>query len=69
MNLDIRQAVISNLENSNPNDIMLTINDSISKEDKVLPGLGVLLEVFWKGATIDEKNHICNAIANNLKGN
>jgi len=67
MNLDIRQAVISNLENSNPNDIMLTINDSISKEDKVLPGLGVLLELFWRGASTEEKNHLCNCIANNLK--
>lgn len=67
MNLDIRQAVISNLNNSNPEDIMSTINDSISKEEKVLPGLGVLLEVFWKGASMDDKNYICNTIANNLK--
>ena len=67
MSLDIRKAVINNLNNSNPEDIMSTINDSISKEEKVLPGLGVLLEVFWKGASIDDKNYLCNLISNNLK--
>lgn len=67
MDLDIRRAVLSNLSNSNANDIMSTINDSIAKEEKVLPGLGVLFEVFWKGASVEDKNFICNTIANNLK--
>jgi len=67
MDLDIRQAVLSNLGNSSAEDIMTTINDSISKEDKVLPGLGVLFEVFWSRASTEDKNFICNTIANNLK--
>lgn len=67
MDLDIRRAVISNLNNSTPDDIMSTINDSIAKEEKVLPGLGVLLEVFWRSASQDDKNYVCNTIANNLK--
>jgi len=67
MDLDIRQAVLNNLGSSTPEDIMTTINNSISKEDKVLPGLGVLFEVFWKGASTEDKNFICNTIANTLK--
>lgn len=67
MNLDIRQAVLANLTNSSAEDIMSTINDSVSKEDKVLPGLGVLFEAFWKGASADDKSYICEAIAKNIK--
>lgn len=67
MNLDLRQAVLSNLSNSSTEDIMSTINDSIAKEEKVLPGLGVLLEVFWKSASTEDKTYICTTIANNLK--
>ena len=67
MNIDIRQAVISNLTNSSADDISAMINDSINKEEKVLPGLGVLLETFWKNASTEDRTYISNTIANNLK--
>jgi small acid-soluble spore protein I (minor) len=67
MDLDIRKAVLSNLQGSSADEVMATINDSIAKEEKVLPGLGVLFEVFWRGASAEDKNFICNTIANNLK--
>lgn len=67
MNIDIRQAVLANLQNSSSEDIYNTINDSISKEEKVLPGLGVLLETFWRSASAEDKNYLCGIIANNLK--
>lgn len=68
MDINIRQAVINNLSNSSKDDIMATINDSVSTtEEKVLPGLGVLLEVFWKKASSDDKNYLAETIANNLK--
>lgn len=67
MDIDLRQAVLANLQNSSSEDIFQTINDSISKEEKVLPGLGVLLETFWRGASTEDKNYLCGVIANNLK--
>lgn len=68
MNIDIRQAVINNLVNASANDVMATINDSMSiTEEAVLPGLGVLFEVYWRHAQENEKSQIVNTISNNLK--
>jgi len=67
MNIDIRQAVINNLINSTPQDILNTINDSLNQEEKVLPGLGVLMEKFWQNASAEDKNYVCGVIANSLK--
>ena len=48
MNIDIRQAVKNNLNNSSFEDVKSTIVDAMNiKEEKVLPGLGALFEV-WK---------------------
>jgi small acid-soluble spore protein I (minor) len=68
MNLDIRQAVKANLVNANGNDILSTINDSMTiKEESVLPGLGVMFEVYWRNLDEPTKTQIANSIANNLK--
>lgn len=68
MNLDIRKAVLNNLINASQHDVLSTINDAITTtEEKVLPGLGVLLEVYWKAASMDDKNRICELIASQLK--
>ena len=49
-------------------DILNTINDAMSvSEEKVLPGLGVLFEVYWQTASDEEKNRIAMSIANNMK--
>lgn len=68
MNLDIRQAVKRNLVNASNIDILNTINDAMTvSEEKVLPRLGVLFEVYWQTASDEEKNRIAMSIANNMK--
>ncbi len=63
MNIDIRQAVLSNLNNSTYDTIEATILDAVStREDKTLPGLGVLFEVLWNSASSQEKTTIINNI-------
>lgn len=48
MDLDIRRAVLHNLSGNNKEQLQETIVDAIRNgEEKMLPGLGVLMEVIW----------------------
>jgi len=68
MNLDIRKAVLSNLNNATDDDVRSTITDAMTiSEEKVLPGLGVLFEVYWRNATEDDKNRVISTIASHVK--
>lgn len=68
MNFDIRQAVKATLKQSTDADILSTINDAVSAPDeKVLPGLGVMFEIYWKNCSPNEKSTIAVKIANDLK--
>ncbi|WP_010630397.1 small acid-soluble spore protein SspI [Sporolactobacillus vineae] len=51
MDLDIRRAVLQNLKGNNKEQLQETIVDAITNgEEKMLPGLGVLMEVIWNKA-------------------
>ena len=66
MNIDIRQAVKNNLNNSSFEDVN-TIVDAINiREEKVLPGLGALFEIYWNSVGEDERNHIVQTITSNI---
>ena len=61
--VNIRKAVISNLNNSSFDDVMATITDAVSiDEENVLPGLGVIFEVLWKKCDSSKKNWIVQEI-------
>ena len=67
MNLDIRENIINKIKNDNVEDIISTINESIITEDElVLPGLGVMIELFWNDLEEKEKFHIAEIIKKNL---
>lgn len=68
MDLDIRKAVLSNLNNANIDDVRNTINDAMGiKEEKVLPGLGVLFETYWNHSSEEDKSKVVQVIANAMK--
>jgi small acid-soluble spore protein I (minor) len=63
MNINLRKAVLNNLNNASFDNIKATIEDAISiDEEKALPGLGVMFEVLWKKASPDLKKTIINNI-------
>lgn len=63
MDLDIRRNVISNFKNDNKDEIIETINTATtSKDELVLPGLGVLLELVWSDLEIKEKDNFANIL-------
>ncbi len=67
MNLDIRKNIIEKIKNDNEEQIVSTINESVITNDElVLPGLGVLLELFWNKLSDSEKMNIANIIKNSI---
>ena len=67
MNINIRENVIEKIKNDNEEDLIAMINDSVITNDEiVLPGLGVMLEIFWNDLNDDEKLRIANIIKNNI---
>lgn len=67
MNIDLRQAVIANLNNANHDMVESTILDAISSgEEKTLPGLGVLFELLWSASDDTEKNRLVDTISQQL---
>jgi small acid-soluble spore protein I (minor) len=69
MNFDIRGAVIRNLSGMNSQELENLVNDSIQqREEKFLPGLGVLFEVIWKNSSETEKDHMIQTLQNSLPG-
>ena len=54
MNIDIRKYIINNFKGNSKKEIEEAITDSInSKEEELLPGLGVLFEIAWNSSLKD----------------
>ena len=67
MDLDIRKNVISKIKNDNEKSIIAMINESVITNDElVLPGLGVMMELFWNNLNENEEMNIANIIKNNI---
>ena len=67
MSLDIRENVISKIKNDSESDIVSMINESVITNDElVLPGLGVMIELFWNELSDKEKSRIASIIKNNI---
>lgn len=66
MDLDIRRHVIDNLKDDK-NSILDTIEESVTINDEmVLPGLGVILELFWNELSKNDKDKIVNIIKDKI---
>ena len=68
MNIDIIKSVIEKIKNDDVDSLISTINESVSSNNElVLPGLGVMLELFWDGLNGQEKMSIASIIKNKIK--
>lgn len=66
-NLDLRSAILVKMNGSSPQDIKETINDAIqSKEEKILPGLGVLFEILWQNSSSSMQEEMLQTMAKHL---
>ncbi|MFS0787441.1 small acid-soluble spore protein SspI [Shouchella sp. 1P09AA] len=67
MGFNLRGAIMSNIQGSSQEDVEATILDAIqSGEEKMLPGLGVLFEVYWQQADESTKDQLCAEISKGL---
>lgn len=67
MNIDLRQAVYNNMKGADSQTVTSTIVDAIQVgEEKLLPGLGVLFEVFWNNISPEEKDKVVQVISSKL---
>ncbi|WP_047985044.1 small acid-soluble spore protein SspI [Ornithinibacillus californiensis] len=68
MNLNLRNAILSNISNNDQNQLEATIVDAIqSGEEKMLPGLGVLFELIWNQSDDQEKQEMIEALEQGVK--
>ncbi|MBM7648871.1 small acid-soluble spore protein I (minor) [Bacillus ectoiniformans] len=68
MNFNLRQAVLNNITGHSSNQLEQTIVDAIERgEEKMLPGLGVLFEVYWQHADENEKLQMLETLEEGLK--
>ncbi|MGF2617327.1 small acid-soluble spore protein SspI [Rossellomorea vietnamensis] len=69
MGLNLRNAIIHNVSGNDQDQLKETIVDAIQGgEEKTLPGLGVLMEVFWNTADPEEQKMLLETIEEGLKG-
>ncbi|MFG6119035.1 MULTISPECIES: small acid-soluble spore protein SspI [Thalassobacillus] len=63
MDLNLREAILSNIAGNNREQLEATIVDAIQKgEEKMLPGLGVLFELIWQESSESEKEEMLEAL-------
>ena len=63
MDLNLRHAIKSNINGNDADQLQATIVDAIqSGEEKMLPGLGVLFELYWNQASEEEKQTILKGL-------
>lgn len=68
MDLNLRKAILDNIETNDQEQLQATIVDAIQNgEEKMLPGLGVLFELIWKQSDKDERLEMIDALEQGVK--
>lgn len=66
MGVNIREYIVNNFKDSSKDEIRESIIESInSKDEVILPGMGVLFEILWENADFQDK--IIDTIFDNIK--
>lgn len=67
MNVNIREYIKNNFKNSTSSEIEDSIKSSIdSKDEVVLPGLGVFFEILWEHSDQKTKENLLEILQNNI---
>lgn len=68
LNLNLRNAILDNISGNNQEQLEATIQDAIqSGEEKMLPGLGVLFELYWENANEQDKKEVLETLENHVQ--
>ncbi|MFC7061577.1 small acid-soluble spore protein SspI [Halobacillus seohaensis] len=67
MNLNLRQAILSNVTGHNADQLQATIDDALQQgEEKMLPGLGVFFEKLWQESNEQDRQEILSTLEKSL---
>lgn len=67
MNIDIRKSIKKNFKGASSDEIKTSIDSSIkSKDEVILPGLGVFFEVLWNNCDENDQVFILNTLEKSL---
>ncbi|QKS72005.1 small acid-soluble spore protein SspI [Paenalkalicoccus suaedae] len=67
MSFALRPAILANIQGNSNEEVEATIVDAISRnEEKMLPGLGVMMELLWQTASEEEKATVTARISEAL---
>ncbi|AQS54908.1 MAG: small acid-soluble spore protein SspI [Planifilum sp.] len=62
-NISIRKAVIHNIHDMTQEELRDMVTDSIEqKEEKLLPGLGVVFELIWENISSDLRRQLIDTL-------
>ncbi|MBP1947732.1 small acid-soluble spore protein SspI [Virgibacillus litoralis] len=68
MDLNLREAILSNIASNNQEQLEATIVDAIQDgEEKMLPGLGVIFELIWNQSNDEDKQEMIDALEQGVK--
>ncbi|WP_332629128.1 small acid-soluble spore protein SspI [Halalkalibacter flavus] len=68
MSFNLRGAIMANIKGNSQDEVEAVIVDAVQRgEEKMLPGLGVMMEVFWKNASEQQKDEVCQQISQGLQ--
>lgn len=68
MDLDIRQAILHNIQQNTEDELEATIVDAIQDgEEKLLPGLGFLFELIWNESNNADKIDMLTSLKKSLQ--
>lgn len=68
MNIDIRENIISSIKTETDKSLVAIIDEAtLSDDELVLPGMGVILSLFWGKFDKEEKLNIANHILEKIK--
>ena len=68
--MKIKDYIINNFKDDDLNTLRTTISECIMENDEeTLPGLGVFLELIWKGADEDTKKSMLDILLKEIEKN
>ena len=68
MEINIIENIINNIKLEDNTSLIAIIDETVIDDDElVLPGLGVILSLFWNDLNNEEKTKIANIILKNIR--
>lgn len=68
MEINIKENIINNIKLEDNTSLIAIIDETVIDDDElVLPGLGVILSLFWNDLNNEEKTKIANIILKNIR--